>query len=154
MKSALLVVLALMASGCGRDFDALFDGDAGAGEGGHDGGGDGSTVPCDPRVCGPSCGSGAACNVNCNSNTCNLGCAGCNGQFHCSGTPDDCAVACTHGAICDVTCDSDNCSLQCTGGSECTLTCGDRTKSCDIQCDGVKKTCNDRVVTCNRDCPN
>lgn len=156
MKRAFhLIAVLVVLSGCGRDFDALFDTDGGGRDGASEAstGDGGDAGVCDPRTCGPACKSGSTCNVDCNSRSCDLGCSGCRGDFNCTGS-DNCAVGCSEGGTCNVTCTSDNCSIQCTGGSHCTLTCADRTKTCDIQCDGVKRICDNRVVTCNRDCPN
>jgi hypothetical protein len=117
---------------------------------------------CPPATCAPSskgcngsCGAGATCDLGCDTEgPCNLSCKGCKGAFDCGDNTKTCTVTCNDSASCQSKCGAEEtCTLACKGGSACLLSCTSKPTACDLECDGVKKECGNRVYACNRECP-
>lgn len=152
--------------GCANDFDGLFRSDGGAAPGDDASEpGDGAPTavvdsgffkcPGGTTACSRDCLRGEACRVECDAlETCTLGCTGCSAVFTCKEKPKHCDVNCSSKASCDTSCDSDECAMKCSPDSQCSLTCKANAGPCDLDCQGgEKRTCPNRVFTCNRPCP-
>jgi hypothetical protein len=151
-------VAAVVAPGCGNDFDALFvstngastDGavlDVAPGPGPSDAGSSARDAPveagpgqapdaalCAPTV--PTCARKAGCSDGVCTNTCE-GCGCTCAEFDCdNSSATQCTTTCSGGPICDVDCEIEGaCSLVAHATTHGRMSCDADVKSCTLTCD-------------------
>ena len=103
-------------------------------------------------ACGSTCEAYTKCRATCDgltvcSHTCGMGA---DSSYESKGTQT--TATCEAGSTCDVTCPGNGtCSLTCSPGASCTFRCSGI--ACNMGCTGVKLTCADGSLVCDRKCP-
>ncbi|MBL4637053.1 MAG: hypothetical protein JKY56_24580 [Kofleriaceae bacterium] len=119
---------------------------------------------CDLGVCTESCGPGCSleclgtceCRVDCTSTggNCRASChdnTAC--HFDCSNS-SACLPTCDGNSSCDINCvDGKDCKIDCIGNANCLVNCNGALACRFNECTGQERTCSNRIIVCNRDCP-
>lgn len=102
-------------------------------------------------ACSSTCASYTTCRSTCSGTSCTHTCAAyanCSYESKASQT----IAKCASGSTCDITCtNAATCNLDCLPGASCLFRCEGLT--CNPSCSGVKLTCEDGTVVCDRACP-